>query len=163
MIKSRLICGCLFFLSIIVLIYLSFNMYNWTNGNNFIGIFVPKNKSLFEQLKLLFYPISLIMIASLISNKFQMKIFSSYSVSLAISLFFVIISYYTYSGIIGKNYIVVDVILFIISIIIFVYFKDIFIKENVDYFYYSAIILYIFVLVSFIFFTISPPNLAMFK
>ncbi len=153
----------LIFIYCLIMIYLSFNLFGWTNHNKIIGFFVPRNESVFERLKLFFYPISLLMLISMFYYKWQMKVFSCYVISSVIGMIFFIIAFYTYSGIIGRSYFGFDVVLMIGTIGVFIYFRRLFFNENVEYFYYSAMFLYALLLVFFVGFSFSPPNIAMFK
>ncbi|MBQ4060942.1 MAG: hypothetical protein IJD46_02825, partial [Bacilli bacterium] len=50
-----------YFSSVIIFLLsaLSHFMYDWTNNNEFISMFVPTNESIFQHLKMIFFPIVL--------------------------------------------------------------------------------------------------------
>lgn len=91
-------------LTLITGVFMSF-LYKWTNYNYFAGIIAPINDSTWEQLKIFFFPI---IILSVFEYCFIGKYFPSFVTSRAIGclcgLFFTVVFFYTYTGIIGSSY-----------------------------------------------------------
>ena len=80
-----------------------------------------------------------------------------------ISMIFTIIAYYTYSGVIGKNIDVVNIIIFILAVIIGQYVSY---KKLKSKFYCNnlvAIIILVIIYLYFLVFTFYPPQLGLFK
>ena len=90
--------------------------FEWSNYNLFVGSFSSVNESVWEHLKLIFFPTLIIIIISFFYNR---KIFSKYITSktkgLIYSLLFIIIFFYTYTGILGYNVTFLDIGSFFIA------------------------------------------------
>ncbi len=93
--------------------------YNWSNNNILIGTFSAVNESIWEHLKLLFFPM---LITTIIGYFYFNNNISNYLCirvkSIIISLIFIIIFFYTYTGILGKNIAFIDIGSFFIAVII---------------------------------------------
>ncbi|MGN0383484.1 MAG: DUF6512 family protein [Eubacterium sp.] len=141
-------------------------LYDWFNHNPAVSIFAPVNESTWEHLKLVFYP----MIIYAIYYYFKSgHTYPNYSTATAIGIVSamaaIIILFYTYTGIIGKSILWVDISIFVIAtiigyIIIYIMLKDFslkFISPGL------GIVLIEFIFLMFVYFTMSPPDLNLFK
>ena len=94
-------------------------LYQWTK-NDIIAAVSPVNESPWEHLKLVYYPILLFLIIQLIYSKNKRAAIPNLIWSTALSAFLamsiVTLFYYTYSGIIGKNIMWVDICIFFFSL-----------------------------------------------
>ena len=94
-------------------------IYEWSGNNVIIASFSAVNESVWEHLKLVFYPM---LILGLIEYYFVKNIANNYIEAKAIGTFtaisFIVISFFTYTGIIGTNFFIIDILIFIISIIL---------------------------------------------
>ena len=92
--------------------------YNWSGKNKIVGIFSAVNESTWEHLKLTFFPILLF---SIVEYCFLKDISQNYLIAkfiaLIVSISFIVIFFYTYTGILGKNYFILDITSFILAII----------------------------------------------
>ena len=94
-------------------------LYDWTGSNHIVGLFTPINESIWEHMKLLFFPMliySLIMIL-----KFHRKypcITSALSFGIFVGTLLIPIFFYAYTSMIGGNIFILDIGTFILSIII---------------------------------------------
>lgn len=94
-------------------------LYDWTWNNHIVGFFTPINESIWEHMKLLFFPMllySLIMIL-----KFHQKyscITSALCFGILVGTFLIPFFYYAYTSIIMKNIFILDIGTFILSIVI---------------------------------------------
>lgn len=139
--------------------------YDWSSNNIIVGLFSPVNESVWEHLKLLFYPMLLISIIRYFNKEKE-----SYNYWLAqmsgiiISLMFIIIFFYTYTGIIGQNFFLLDIGSFIIGVLIWQYVIDriLKIKKTLKLETLSVLII-IIILILFIIFTVYPPILPLFE
>ena len=142
-------------------------VYEWSNNNPIVAIFGAVNESTWEHLKLLFWPA---FIFSIIEYMFVGKHFNNYITAKAISFYvgiFLIISiFYTYTGVFGDNYLIIDISTFVISVIISQYigyrittakYK---INATLNIFSMIAIILLV---LAFVLFTFYPPRIPLFK
>lgn len=136
--------------------------YNFSNNNFLVGSFSAVNESTWEHLKLLFFPL---LIFSLISFKFIKKEYPNYLCikfkSILLALIFIIIFFYTYTGIIGKNITLIDILSFFIAVFISHYYsyKNINNKCQKNFIY----LIISLILISFILFTYNPPRINLFN
>ena len=139
--------------------------YEMSNYNPIVGLFSAVNESVWEHLKLLAFPMMLMALIGVMTVKKQSKNYwLSQVVGIVTAISFVIIFFYTYTGIIGKNIAVLDIGSFIIGIILgeYVTFK-IFKIENQFKAEIPSIILIILILMLFIVFTFYPPIIPLFE
>lgn len=93
-------------------------VYGWTGNNHIAGLFTPINESIWEHIKLLFFPMlvySLIMIF-----KFHRKysyITSALSFGIVVGSLLIPLLYYAYTSILGRNIFILDIGTFIVSVI----------------------------------------------
>lgn len=139
--------------------------YEMSNYNPIVGLFSAVNESVWEHLKLLAFPMMLMALIGVMTVKKQSKNYwLSQVVGIVTAISFVLIFFYTYTGIIGKNIAILDICSFIIGIILgeYVTFKILKI-ENQFKAETSSIILIILILVSYIVFTFYPPIIPLFE
>lgn len=141
-------------------------LFDWTSGNFSVSFFSAINESVWEHLKLLFFPM---LITTIIGFVFLRPNYPNFlfaqAISILASLAFIIIFFYTYTGIIGEHIPLLDIgsFFFAIFIALFIFNKLIY-KEHI--FTGSGFIAFlcIFTLcVSFIVFTYFTPHIPLFK
>ena len=136
--------------------------YEWSGNNLFVGSLSAVNESIWEHLKLVFYPM---LIAMIIEYFFVKKDVNNYieakTIGIFTAIFFIIVSFYTYSGIIGTSVIVIDILIFIISIILGEYVAYRLMKRKDES--TVSIIILLFLLLCFIIFTYAPPEVNLFR
>lgn len=141
--------------------------YEWSGENRIVGLFSATNESVWEHLKLVFYPMLILAIVEyFVVKKEANNYIEAKSLGIFLAIAFIIVFYYTYTGIIGKNFFIIDILTFIISIILeeWVSYKLMIRKSEsttLSKILSSAIIFYF--LISFILFTYNPPNINLFK
>ncbi|WP_167957041.1 DUF6512 family protein [Anaerosporobacter faecicola] len=162
--KCWQVAGALF--SLVVGSLLHF-VYDWSGQNTLVSYFSPVNESVWEHLKLLFVPIFFFTIIEYLAyGKELEQFFPVKIVSMVIGMLFVVVSFYTYTGIMGDSFVPVDIALFSIGILI-AYIFSYRNLENVRF--QSPIIklvtgiLLALLLLAFFFFTTSPPHLPIFQ
>lgn len=141
--------------------------YQWSGNNLFVGSFSAVNESVWEHLKLVFYPM---LIAMIIEYFFVKKDVNNYieakTIGIFTAIFFIIVSFYTYSGIIGTSIIVIDILIFILSIILGEYVAYRLMKRKDESTVLTtslSIIILLFLLLCFIIFTYVPPEVNLFR
>lgn len=87
----------------------------------------------------------------------------SKTLGIIISILFIIISFFTYSGIIGTNYAFINILLFIISIIIGEYITYKLTVNNLTCINFYSILILLTLVFLFISFTFNPPKINIFK
>lgn len=99
--------------------FLSHFLYDLSGHNLIVSLFTPVNESIWEHMKLLFFPMllySLIMIC-----KFRRQypcIASALFFGILTGTLLIPILYYAYTYVVGRNYFIADISIFILSIVI---------------------------------------------
>jgi hypothetical protein len=139
--------------------------YNWSGKNFFVGLFTPVNESTFEHMKLIFFPMFIYSVFLWYKLRYNYPcIFSISILSTIIGTILIPILFYTYTGILGFNNLVLDISTFLLSVIIaFIYmYKNTLsctrIRNN-KYMFILAIIIAIL----FMIFSYNAPNLGIFS
>ena len=91
--------------------------FGWSNNNPLVGTFSAVNESTWEHLKLLFFPM---LISTIIGFSYKWKVIPNYLcakvLGIILAMSFVVIFFYTYVGIIGTNFAIVDIGSFFIAV-----------------------------------------------
>lgn len=142
-------------------------IYEWSGNNTIIASFSAVNESVWEHLKLVFYPM---LILGLIEYYFVKNIANNYIEAKAIGIFtaisFIVISFFTYTGIIGTNFFIIDILIFIISIILGEWTSYKLMKRKNESTIQTKILaggILIFLLSCFIIFTYVTPQVNLFR
>lgn len=94
-------------------------LYEWSGQNPVLALFTPINESVWEHMKLLFFPFLLFsLIEYIIRRPDASAFFGSRLLSVWSGIFSVIILFYGYSGAIGKSFVIIDILLYYLSVII---------------------------------------------
>lgn len=140
-------------------------LYDWSKNNYIAGLFTPINESIWEHMKLLFFPM-------LIYSFFLIFRFGKTYSCITSSLFFGIITgtllipilFCAYTSILGRDILILDIGTFIISIIIaFCFSYKLTLSCKLEPY---TLLLCVFVCVlflSFLFFTYHPPETQIFQ
>lgn len=156
-----------FFSAIAVMIlgtFLHF-VYALSHENFIVSLFAPVNESVWEHLKMIFYPVFLVtIIISIALRHKNLPVFHAHSIAVLWGLVFLIVAYYTYSGILGYSVIAVDVILFYLTVIvIYTIAANLLMKErSVMPYALPGILVFLFMTAIFILFTLYPPKIGIF-
>lgn len=152
-------------LFVIVLGTFSHFFYSWTNGNGIIALFCPINESTWEHLKLLFFPYLLFSIWEYLHiSKTQntVRLLCRFFGVLC-GMITIIVLFYTYTGIIGTNFLILDILIFLIGVLISFATPVLLMKRHITVPSDTVIyMLWAFILLSFFMFTGFPPNIPLF-
>ena len=143
---------------------LSHFVYEWSSKNFILGFFFPVNESTWEHMKLYFFPM---LIYSLFMNQ-RLKddypcVTSALLFGTLLGTFLIPAIFYTYSGILGRSYLPLDMAVFAISVIFgfcAVYRMTLSCKIRSFTFRLGLSVLVMAAL--FFVFTYSPPNIGIF-
>ena len=137
-------------------------VYEWTNESPIAALIAPVNESVFEHLKLTFFPLlAFAVFEYFFIGKIHHDFFCIKAKSILLGILSVLVLYYTYTGIIGQNYMIPDVLIFYISVLIStLYFVKNY-KPNKSN-NILGIIIFILVWIIFIVFTFSTPHINLF-
>lgn len=141
-------------------------VFEWTGYNPVIGAVVPVNESVWEHLKILFFPMLLFTIAEyLLLPKFRNRLFTVRLISAVIGLFYIVSFFYTYSGILGKSILFLDIFSFVTGVILMYLISYLLFKVSVLSNKAANIICLVLLLAIaalFIIFTFETPGLPLF-
>lgn len=140
-------------------------LYDWTGNNPIVGLFTPINESVWEHMKLLFFPMliySLIMIL-----KFHRKyscITSALCFGILVGAFLIPLFYYTYTFILNKNVFILDIGTFIASIVIAFWLSyRLTLSCRLESYTSLLCIMVCLLFACFLAFTYRPPNITIFQ
>lgn len=139
-------------------------LFEWSGNNYIIGSFSAVNESTWEHLKLAFFPMFItLIIGYYIFSKTYPNFFCSKAIGIIIAISFIVVFFYTYTGIIGTNYAFLDISSFFIAVILgeLISFKRIVNNKKCNKTILGLIIGILFI--CFILFTYIPPKINLFK
>ena len=139
--------------------------YEWFNYNVIVGLFSTINESVWEHLKLLFYPMFFISIIGYFKiGRKLCNYWYAQMYGIVFALIFVVVFFYTYTGIIGRSFFLLDIASFIIGILLGEYIVYKMLKKKEMWKLEAlSIITSIIILLCFLIFTIYPPILPLFE
>lgn len=144
--------------------------YDWSGQNFLVGLFTPVSESTWEHMKLLFFPMLLygILAAAFVKQDYPC-IFNAYPLGILSGTFAIPVMFYTYTGIVGRNYTPIDILIFYLSVIlafVIVYFETIRCQKLNSYLRKNPVIPWLLVLLlaaCFLAFCVVPPSLGIFR
>lgn len=138
--------------------------YEFFGENIFVATFSAINESVWEHLKLLFFPMLLTtIIGYFYIGKSTSDFLCSKVFGILASMSFIIIFFYTYTGIIGRSIVFIDIASFFVAIILGEYLAYKLMTCNIKCNNIIAIIILASILICFIVFTYFIPNIGLFK
>lgn len=159
--KHYTITGAIF---VIITGSISHFIYEWSGRQFLLGFFFPVSESTWEHMKLCFFPM---LIYSCFMNKRWKDAYPCITSALLygtlLGTFLIPVIFYTYTGIIGRNYLFLDIATFVISVLLAflcVYRLTVSCKMFSHTFLLGSLV---FVMaICFLLFTYLPPNLGIF-
>ena len=142
-------------------------VYEWSEKSVFWGIWGAVNESTWEHLKLLFWPAVFFSIAEYFFWGYRYKNFLPVKFfSILTGMAIIVTVFYTYSGILGKNLIFMDILTFFLGAAGTYCFSFYFIQKNIwrgnRTVSFSALMILVLAL-CFILFTFIPPYMGLFR
>ncbi len=142
-------------------------VYDWSNENPVVGLFFPFNESTWEHLKLIFFPIMLVSFVEFfyIDNEFKSSFICIKFYSALIAMVLTVVLFYTYSGVLGKNSDVLNILIYFFSMACAYLFSYKKLTEKKQYFYAPKTCYIGFAVLTLLFlvFSIFPPNIGLFQ
>lgn len=145
-------------------------IYEWSGNSLIVGIFAPVNESIWEHLKLTFWPMLIWWIFGyiILGKKYNITAsqwFTSCTVAELICSLVVLCFYYTYTGALGIESLILDIFSLFLGIVVAQYlafhiYKTAKFSQNCLYISVAVLIL---LAVTFTVFTFAPPHLPLFK
>ena len=161
--KTNLAAGILFTLIAGTLLHFC---YEWSGENPFVALFAPVNESVWEHLKLLFFPVFVYTLFEIIVLfKASGRFLTARVLGVCLGMFFILAAFFTYTGIAGKNFLAADIFIFMLSVLLTFcssrYFEVRCPSLNLPLLANYA--LFLLIVICFFSFTFSPPGLPMFQ
>lgn len=160
--RANLITGIFF--TLILGIFLHF-FYEWSGENPFVALFAPVNESVWEHLKLLFFPAFLYTLFEIIVLFKNPSVFLTARImGVLLGMFFILSAFFTYTGISGRSFILLDVLIFILSVPV-AFCSSRYLEVRYPGFRLPLLANYallLFLVICFFSFTFSPPGLPLF-
>lgn len=139
-------------------------VYDWSGNSLVLGLLCPVNESIWEHMKLLFFP--MLVYGIFMNRKFKAAypyITSALLCATLTGTALIPVLFYTYSGVLGKNYPILDVATFFVSTVlafILAYRLTLSCRRQSREFLWK--ILVVFTAVCFAVFTCYPPGIGVF-
>lgn len=148
----------------ILLGFLNHFLYQLSDGSAFIALFCPVNESVWEHLKLVFFPIFFVTIAEYFRYRPEtVRFFYCRFLASLCAMGATVTLFYTYTGIIGRNFLLIDILTFLFSILFgfctHAYFYQKHMRKTSQTMTFS---LWIAVSVFYFVFTCFPPDIPLF-
>lgn len=141
--------------------------YEWSGNNSIVGAFSAINESTWEHLKLLFFPMLIFAIFEGFNvYKETNNYIEAKTVGIIFGIFFITVFFFTYTGIIGTNFAVLDIGSFFIGVIIseIIAYKIMQMKSfSTKKTRTISVIILILITIMFVSFTFNPPNINYFR
>ncbi len=141
-------------------------VYQWSGKKLFAGLVSPVNESTWEHLKLLFFPSLLFGAGEYLAVGKEIPHFlPAKAVSILAGMGIIVVCFYTYTGILGTNWLAADILTFFLGVVCSSYFF----LHFIHYPLFSkkaslgAVMLLAVVCACFFVFTFSPPRIGLFR
>ena len=140
-------------------------LYEWSNNSVVISLFSAVNESIWEHMKLLFFPM---FIFSLIEYKFIGSNYKNFwgmkLIGTVLSLCLIPIIYYTYTAVLGRNIDWFNILIFFLAVAVS-FLIEVYLFKNKSDLFSSQIAFMLFCLIALVFFVLTflTPRLPIFK
>lgn len=138
--------------------------YEWSGNNNIVGLVTPVNESVWEHLKLLFFPMLILLIIGYyyVGKKYENYLCAK-TLGIIVSMIFIVIFFYTYLGVVGKNIDFINIGSFFVAVILgqYISYRNIFSVKFCNS--KTAIIYLIVMIILFMLFSFNPPDIGLFR
>ena len=138
-------------------------VYDWSGGWGAAAAFSAVNESTWEHMKLLFFPSFLYFLLEYQKYSSSSKdLLTARTLGLFCGLAFIPVSFYTYTGVIGKGFFPVDIAIFAVSVFLTFYASTRFLAHPLKLTTFTAFLLLFALLAAFLTFTFFPPHIQLF-
>lgn len=142
---------------------LSHFLYDFSGHNPFVALISPINESVWEHLKLLFFPFLLFSFIEFYMRKpDKSAFFASQFIGVCAGMLSIVLLFYGYTSLLGRNFLLLDILIFLIGVWISYTvarrcYKPLFgVEPLIPFFAWFGMTLLFFI------FTCYPPELSMF-
>ena len=138
-------------------------IYDWTGQSPIAAPLAAVNESTWEHMKLLFFPSFLYFLLEYKKYGSSSKdLLTARTLGLFCGLAFIPVSFYTYTGVIGKGFFPVDIAIFAVSVFLTFYASTRFLAHPLKLTTFTAFLLLFALLAAFLTFTFFPPHIQLF-
>jgi hypothetical protein len=144
---------------------LSHFLYQWSGNSFLVGLFTPINESAWEHMKLLFFPMLLYSLYAVprLREQYPCAV-SSFPLGILLGTLLIPVLFYTYTGIIGKDFFIADILIFIIAVLLaFCIAYKLAVSYKAQKFTVLLCLLVCALTICFLFFTCYPPQIPLFE
>ena len=160
-VKRYSIIGAIF---VLIVGTISHFLYEWTGNNFLVGLFTPINESIWEHMKLFFFPMlfySFIMTTKL--NTEYPCLTSALPMGILIGTALIPVIFYTYTGVLGKDIFLLDIATFVLIVIIAFYIvHKLSLSCKLQNHFILLNCLVIILIICFLLYTYYPPEIGLF-
>lgn len=158
--RTRIILRYLFVTLLGVFLHFAYEL---SGDNTIVGFFAPVNESVWEHLKLIFFPMLLLTFWDLFTRyRSTPNFLPARTAGILSGMIFIVVSFYTISGIIGTSIAWVDILLYFIGVAVAFWTGWRVRTKYRDLSSAAAIVVLIVFVILFVIFTIAPPDLGIF-
>lgn len=155
-----------FVLAVAFLGTLNHFLYFLSGQSAIVALFCPVNESVWEHLKLLYFPFLFVSIWEYLSLRpAVLHFFYCRYLGVVFGMLFTVSVFYTYSGILGRNFLILDILLFYFSVIFSFGMSEYFTgRSHTSHEADSTFVVSLWLITAFFFFvfTCFPPDLPLF-
>lgn len=140
-------------------------IYEWSGNNLYVGLIAPVNESVWEHMKLVFFPMLIFgAVEYYYLRKTAKNFFFSLFIKQIFAIIFIIAVFYIYNIYTQESILAIDISSFVIAVIFaeFIFYKLIVKKVGIKY-EQVAKLLIIILFVFFLYATVSPPHNSLFE
>lgn len=139
--------------------------YEWSDNNLLLAAFSAVSESTWEHLKLLFFPMLITTVIGYfyIGKNNISNFLCAKTIGIITSISFIVIFFYTYTGILGTNFAILDIGSFFAAVVLGEYVSKKIMNSDFKCNKALSIISLIILLLCFIIFTYFPPKIGLFK
>ena len=158
--RTRIILRYLFVVLFGVFLHFAYEL---SGENPIVGLFAPINESVWEHLKLLFFPFLALTIWDLFTrHRNNPNFLPARTAGILSGLIFIVVAFYTITGVIGFPITWLDILLYLLSAALVFLVERRLQCHRCLFSVTTAIVILIILIVLFIVFTIAPPALGIF-
>ena len=152
------------FLFVVITGSIAHFVYDWSGENSLLGFLFPINESVWEHMKLCFFP--MLLYSFYLNAKLEDAYPCIRTASLAgtlLSAFLIPVLFYTYSGIFGRSYALLDIMTFVISVLLsFIAMYKLTRSCKLSSYKTQLTTMVLLLAICFFLFTYRPPNIGIF-
>lgn len=158
--RTRIILRYLFVVLFGVFLHFAYEL---SGENPIVGLFALVIESVWEHLKLLFFPMLVLTLWDLFTrNRNNFNFLPARTIGILSGMAFIVVAYYTITGVIGMNIAWVNILIFLVAVAFAFWVERKLCGKCLNLSSTLAIIILIIFIILFIVFTIAPPALGIF-